>query len=65
MVNPVKNKKCQHYYDQEAIHEVIKARHRNKKKCRYVDTEFCLSYINNYASLKLNYLVVKQVCLHY
>ncbi|KAA0703284.1 E3 SUMO-protein ligase NSE2 [Triplophysa tibetana] len=34
MVNPVKNKKCQHYFDQEAILEMIRARHRNKKKCR-------------------------------
>lgn len=33
MVNPVKNKKCLHYYDQEAIHEMIKARHKNKKTC--------------------------------
>ncbi|XP_055066036.2 E3 SUMO-protein ligase NSE2 [Misgurnus anguillicaudatus] len=34
MVNPVKNKKCQHYYDKDAILEMIKARHRNKKRCR-------------------------------
>ncbi|XP_043116660.1 E3 SUMO-protein ligase NSE2 [Puntigrus tetrazona] len=32
MVNPVKNKKCLHYYDREAVHEMIKARHKNKKK---------------------------------
>ncbi|XP_047007529.1 E3 SUMO-protein ligase NSE2 isoform X1 [Ictalurus punctatus] len=34
MVNPMKNKKCQHYYDQEAILSVIKMKHTNKKKCR-------------------------------
>ncbi|XP_073703254.1 E3 SUMO-protein ligase NSE2 [Garra rufa] len=34
MVNPVKNKKCNHYYDREAILEMIKARHKNKKKFR-------------------------------
>lgn len=45
MVNPVKNKKCQHYYDREAILEVIKARHKNKKKCRYVGTEFSRLYM--------------------
>ncbi len=36
MVNPMKNKKCHHYYDQEAVLEMIKARHKNKKKFRYV-----------------------------
>ncbi|XP_059423864.1 E3 SUMO-protein ligase NSE2-like [Carassius carassius] len=34
MVNPMKNKKCHHYYDQEAVLEMIKARHKNKKKFR-------------------------------
>ncbi|KAG7335665.1 hypothetical protein KOW79_000358 [Hemibagrus wyckioides] len=34
MVNPVKNKKCQHYYDQEAILSLIKTKQNNKKKCR-------------------------------
>ncbi|XP_051999763.1 E3 SUMO-protein ligase NSE2 [Xyrauchen texanus] len=34
MVNPVRNKKCQHYYDQEAVLEMIQRRHRNKKKFR-------------------------------
>lgn len=34
MVNPVKNKKCQHYYDEEAILNLIKNRHNQKKKCR-------------------------------
>ncbi|KAL6489304.1 hypothetical protein MHYP_G00030450 [Metynnis hypsauchen] len=34
MVNPVKNKKCQHYYDQEAALAMIKTKHNNKKKFR-------------------------------
>ncbi|TTQ07462.1 E3 SUMO-protein ligase NSE2 [Bagarius yarrelli] len=34
MVNPVKNKKCQHYYDQEAILSLIKMKQNSKKKCR-------------------------------
>ncbi|XP_034553632.1 E3 SUMO-protein ligase NSE2 isoform X2 [Notolabrus celidotus] len=34
MVNPVKNKKCNHYYDEGAILGLIKARHSQKKKCR-------------------------------
>lgn len=34
MVNPVKNKKCNHHYEQEAIINLIKNRHKNKKKCR-------------------------------
>ncbi|XP_042280076.1 E3 SUMO-protein ligase NSE2 [Thunnus albacares] len=34
MVNPVKNKKCNHHYDEEAIRGVIKARHSQRKKCR-------------------------------
>ncbi|XP_059195641.1 E3 SUMO-protein ligase NSE2 [Centropristis striata] len=34
MVNPMKNKKCNHHYDQEAILGLIKTRHSQKKKCR-------------------------------
>ncbi|XP_074539921.1 E3 SUMO-protein ligase NSE2 [Halichoeres trimaculatus] len=34
MVNPVKNKKCNHHYDEGAILGLIKARHSQKKKCR-------------------------------
>lgn len=34
MVNPVKNKKCNHHYDEEAILGLIKTRHSQKKKCR-------------------------------
>ncbi|XP_076593178.1 E3 SUMO-protein ligase NSE2 [Chaetodon auriga] len=34
MVNPVKNKKCNHHYDEEAILCLIKTRHSQKKKCR-------------------------------
>ncbi|GAA6229086.1 E3 SUMO-protein ligase NSE2 [Lates japonicus] len=34
MVNPVKNKKCNHYYDEAAILGLIKTRHSQKKKCR-------------------------------
>ncbi|KAM6910688.1 E3 SUMO-protein ligase NSE2 [Xenentodon cancila] len=33
MVNPVKNKKCNHYYDQTAILGLIKTRGSQKKKC--------------------------------
>ncbi|XP_029928143.1 E3 SUMO-protein ligase NSE2 [Myripristis murdjan] len=34
MVNPMKNKKCNHHYDEEAILSLIKKRHSQKKKCR-------------------------------
>ncbi|KAK5862632.1 hypothetical protein PBY51_018003 [Eleginops maclovinus] len=34
MVNPMKNKKCNHYYDEVAILAMIKARSSQKKKCR-------------------------------
>ncbi|KAM7420370.1 hypothetical protein PAMA_014878 [Pampus argenteus] len=34
MINPMKNKKCNHHYDEEAILGLIKARHSQKKKCR-------------------------------
>ncbi|XP_028281805.1 E3 SUMO-protein ligase NSE2 [Parambassis ranga] len=34
MVNPVKNKKCSHYYDEAAILNLIQQRHSQKKKCR-------------------------------
>lgn len=34
MVNPMKNKKCNHHYDEEAILGLIKTRHSQKKKCR-------------------------------
>ncbi|XP_060907040.1 E3 SUMO-protein ligase NSE2 [Labrus mixtus] len=34
MVNPVKNKKCNHYYDEGAIVGLIKTKHSQKKKCR-------------------------------
>lgn len=34
MVNPVKNKMCNHHYDEEAIVGLIKKRHSQKKKCR-------------------------------
>ncbi|XP_035020144.2 E3 SUMO-protein ligase NSE2 [Hippoglossus stenolepis] len=34
MVNPVKNKKCNHLYDEAAILGLIKTRHSQKKKCR-------------------------------
>ncbi|XP_068180162.1 E3 SUMO-protein ligase NSE2 [Antennarius striatus] len=33
MVNPVKNKKCNHRYDEKAIISLIKTRHNQKKKC--------------------------------
>lgn len=34
MVNPMKNKKCNHHYDEAAILGLIKTRHNQKKKCR-------------------------------
>ncbi|XP_066546846.1 E3 SUMO-protein ligase NSE2 isoform X2 [Amia ocellicauda] len=34
MVNPVKNKKCNHYYDQEAAINMIKTKQNQKKKFR-------------------------------
>ncbi|XP_020793196.1 E3 SUMO-protein ligase NSE2 [Boleophthalmus pectinirostris] len=34
MVNPVKNKKCNHHYDEEAIVNLIRNRHSQRKKCR-------------------------------
>uniref|UniRef100_A0A3B4XSR3 E3 SUMO-protein ligase NSE2 n=1 Tax=Seriola lalandi dorsalis TaxID=1841481 RepID=A0A3B4XSR3_SERLL len=34
MVNPVKNKKCNHHYDEGAILGLIKTRQSQKKKCR-------------------------------
>nr|XP_046255058.1 E3 SUMO-protein ligase NSE2 [Scatophagus argus] len=34
MVNPVKNKKCNHNYDEGAILGLIKTKHSQKKKCR-------------------------------
>ncbi|XP_030638637.1 E3 SUMO-protein ligase NSE2 [Chanos chanos] len=34
MVNPMKNKKCQHHYDQAAAVAMIKNKHSNKKKFR-------------------------------
>ncbi|XP_034031255.1 E3 SUMO-protein ligase NSE2 [Thalassophryne amazonica] len=34
MVNPMKNKKCNHYYDENAIVELIERRRNQKKKCR-------------------------------
>lgn len=34
MVNPVKNKKCNHHYDEGAILSLIKTKHSQKKKCR-------------------------------
>lgn len=34
MVNPMKNKKCSHHYDEEAILSLIKTKHSQKKKCR-------------------------------
>ncbi|XP_029360501.1 E3 SUMO-protein ligase NSE2 [Echeneis naucrates] len=33
MVNPVKNKKCNHHYDEGAILGLIKTKHSQKKKC--------------------------------
>ncbi|XP_035528632.1 E3 SUMO-protein ligase NSE2 [Morone saxatilis] len=34
MVNPVRNKKCNHHYDEGAIQNLIKTKHSQKKKCR-------------------------------
>uniref|UniRef100_A0A8C7KG46 E3 SUMO-protein ligase NSE2 n=1 Tax=Oncorhynchus kisutch TaxID=8019 RepID=A0A8C7KG46_ONCKI len=34
MVNPMKNKKCNHHYDRDAIMGMIKARQNQKKKLR-------------------------------
>uniref|UniRef100_A0A8D2ZZC3 E3 SUMO-protein ligase NSE2 n=1 Tax=Scophthalmus maximus TaxID=52904 RepID=A0A8D2ZZC3_SCOMX len=34
MVNPVKNKKCNHYYDEGAILGLMRTKHSQKKKCR-------------------------------
>ncbi|KAM6935320.1 E3 SUMO-protein ligase NSE2 isoform 2-T2 [Lycodopsis pacificus] len=34
MVNPMKNKKCNHHYDEAAILGLIKAKQGQKKKCR-------------------------------
>ncbi|KAM4567348.1 E3 SUMO-protein ligase NSE2 [Fundulus diaphanus] len=34
MVNPMKNKKCSHHYDEEAILSLIRKRHSQKKMCR-------------------------------
>ncbi|XP_041844245.1 E3 SUMO-protein ligase NSE2 [Melanotaenia boesemani] len=34
MENPVKNKKCNHHYDEGAILSLIKTKHSQKKKCR-------------------------------
>ncbi|XP_071781590.1 E3 SUMO-protein ligase NSE2 [Centroberyx gerrardi] len=34
MVNPMKNKKCNHHYDEGAILDLIKKKHSQKKKCR-------------------------------
>ncbi|KAM6968175.1 E3 SUMO-protein ligase NSE2 [Aplochiton taeniatus] len=34
MVNPMKNKKCSHHYDEAAILGLINARHSQRKKCR-------------------------------
>ncbi|KAM4580819.1 E3 SUMO-protein ligase NSE2 [Odontesthes bonariensis] len=34
MVNPVKNKKCNHHYEEEAILGLIKTKKSQKKKCR-------------------------------
>ncbi|XP_075868702.1 E3 SUMO-protein ligase NSE2 [Nelusetta ayraudi] len=33
MVNPMKNQKCNHHYDAEAIRGLIKRKHSQKKKC--------------------------------
>ncbi|XP_054637644.1 E3 SUMO-protein ligase NSE2 [Dunckerocampus dactyliophorus] len=33
MVNPMKNKKCNHHYDEGAIRGLIETRHNQKKKC--------------------------------
>ncbi|XP_077577756.1 E3 SUMO-protein ligase NSE2 isoform X2 [Stigmatopora nigra] len=34
MVNPVKNKKCNHHYDENAIRLLIETRRKQKKNCR-------------------------------
>uniref|UniRef100_A0A3P9PAG4 E3 SUMO-protein ligase NSE2 n=1 Tax=Poecilia reticulata TaxID=8081 RepID=A0A3P9PAG4_POERE len=34
MLNPMKNKKCNHHYDEEAILSLIKTKYSQKKKCR-------------------------------
>ncbi|XP_068999354.1 E3 SUMO-protein ligase NSE2 [Embiotoca jacksoni] len=34
MVNPMKNKKCNHHYEEPAILDLIKRRHSQNKKCR-------------------------------
>ncbi|XP_029958486.1 E3 SUMO-protein ligase NSE2 [Salarias fasciatus] len=34
MVNPMKNKNCQHHYDEGAILGLIRKRHSQRKKCR-------------------------------
>lgn len=34
MVNPMRNKKCNHCYDEGAILNLIKTKHSQKKKCR-------------------------------
>ncbi|XP_015237994.1 PREDICTED: E3 SUMO-protein ligase NSE2 [Cyprinodon variegatus] len=34
MVNPMKNKKCNHHYDEEAILNLIRNKRKQKKKCR-------------------------------
>uniref|UniRef100_A0A3B5MDZ3 E3 SUMO-protein ligase NSE2 n=1 Tax=Xiphophorus couchianus TaxID=32473 RepID=A0A3B5MDZ3_9TELE len=34
MVNPMKNKKCNHHYDEEAILSLIKTKQSQKKMCR-------------------------------
>lgn len=34
MENPVRNKKCNHHYDEKPILSLIKTKHSQKKKCR-------------------------------
>lgn len=34
MVNPMKNKKCNHHYDEKAILDLIKTKGSQKKRCR-------------------------------
>lgn len=34
MVNPVRNKKCNHHYDEQAILSLIKTKQKQKKTCR-------------------------------
>ncbi|KAM8868889.1 E3 SUMO-protein ligase NSE2 [Spinachia spinachia] len=34
MVKPMKNKKCNHHYDEDAIVSLIKTKQKQKKKCR-------------------------------